>query len=132
MRISDWSSDVCSSDLRDRREELLVIAAREVGAADRALEQYVADDRELRWLVVKDDMPRRVPRTVDDVEGQRADRHRVAVVQPAVRLERLAAHPEACAVLAAPPHPKAVGPARSLDRPPALLPRHPPPPPPPH
>src|SRR3546814_11031743 len=96
MRISDWSSDVCSSDLgqkdgvvaqgpeflSDRREELLVIAAREVGAADRALEQYVADDRELRWLVVKDDMPRRVPRTVDDVEGQRADRHRVAGVQP--------------------------------------------------
>src|SRR3546814_3195983 len=82
MRISDWSSDVCSSDLgqkdgvvaqgpeflSDRREELLVIAAREVGAADRALEQYVADDRELRWLVVKDDMPRRVPRTVDRSE----------------------------------------------------------------
>src|SRR3546814_17159650 len=74
-----------------------VIDARGVGAADRAREQYVADDRELRWLVGKDDMPRRVPRTVDDVEGQRADRHRVAVVQPAVRLERLAAHPEACA-----------------------------------
>src|SRR3546814_11821510 len=71
--------------LSDRREELLVIAAREVGAADRALEQYVADDRELRWLVVKDDLPRRVPRTVDDVEGTRADRPRVAVVQQAVR-----------------------------------------------
>src|SRR3546814_20753463 len=104
MRISDWSSDVCSSDLRDRREELLVIAAREVGAADRALEQYVADDRELRWLVVKDDMPRRVPRTVEDVEGQRADRHRVTVVQPAVRRERTAASPHTSAAPPAPLH----------------------------
>src|SRR3546814_14266317 len=117
MRISDWSSDVCSSDLgqkdgvvaqgpeflSDRREELLVIAAREVGAADRALEQYVADDRELRWLVVKDDMPRRVPRTVDDAEGQRADRHRVAVVHPALRLARLADYTQASAGLALPP-----------------------------
>src|SRR3546814_1741307 len=81
MRISDWSSDVCSSDL--------------------------------------------VPRTVDDVEGQRADRHRVAVVQPAVRLERLAAHPEACAVLAEPLDPEAVVLVRSLDRHAEFLREHP-------
>src|SRR3546814_14883923 len=70
-------------------------------------------------------MPRRVPRTVDDVEGQRADRHRVAVVQPAVRLERLAAHPEACAVLAEPLDPEEVVLVRSLDRLAEFLREHP-------
>src|SRR3546814_18414436 len=121
MRISDWSSDVCSSDLgqkdgvvaqgpeflSDRREELLLIAAREVGAADRALEQYVADDRELRWLVVKDDMPRRVPRTVDDVEGPPPDTPRADVVPPAIRTDTTPAPPAPCPSLAAPPEPNA-------------------------
>src|SRR3546814_20754826 len=92
MRISDWSSDVCSSDLdgvaaerpqlpRDRIEQLPVVAARKVRAADRTLEQHVADDRQLRRRVVEDDMARRVTRTMDDIEGQVADRHRIAVVQ---------------------------------------------------
>src|SRR3546814_5460798 len=67
---------------RDRIEQLPVVAARKVRAADRTLEQHVADDRQLRRRVVEDDMARRVPRTMDDIEGQVADRHRIAVVQP--------------------------------------------------
>src|SRR3546814_1382470 len=31
MRISDWSSDVCSSDLADRRNEAAVIDAKRIG-----------------------------------------------------------------------------------------------------
>src|SRR3546814_13224221 len=96
MRISDWSSDVCSSDL----------------------------DRQLRRRVVEDDMARRVPRTMDDIEGQVADRHRIAVVQPAVGFERLAAHPEAGTVLAQPLDPETVFPVRPLDRPAKLLREH--------
>src|SRR3546814_199811 len=93
---------------RDRIEQLPVVAARKVRAADRTLEQHVADDRQLRRRVVEDDMARRVPRTMDDIEGQVADRHRIAVVQPAVGFERLAAHPEAGTVLAQPLDPETV------------------------
>src|SRR3546814_19873239 len=96
MRISDWSSDVCSSDL----------------------------DRQLRRRVVEDDMARRVPRTMDDIEGQVADRHRIAVVQPAVGFERLAAHPEAGTVLAPPPDPETVVLVRPLERHAKLLRAH--------
>src|SRR3546814_9881728 len=63
MRISDWSSDVCSSDLAQGPERLdhgaqprLVIAEREIGAADRAREQHVADQRQLRGRVMEDDV----------------------------------------------------------------------------
>src|SRR3546814_8504801 len=43
MRISDWSSDVCSSDLddADRQQPVMKEAAAEVGAIGAA--QYVAD-----------------------------------------------------------------------------------------
>src|SRR3989344_8026519 len=64
--------------LCDRIEQLLVIAAREIGATDRTLEQHVADDRELRGAVVKHDMPGRVPRAMDDVDRQIADANGVA------------------------------------------------------
>src|SRR3546814_10083056 len=44
MRISDWSSDVCSSDLGgkgDPRDEMVQIIAREAAAADVGLEIQV-------------------------------------------------------------------------------------------
>src|SRR3546814_12809264 len=34
MRISDWSSDVCSSDLGGGSSEFLIVAAAECGAGD--------------------------------------------------------------------------------------------------
>ncbi len=39
--------------LRDRIEQLLVIAARKISAADRSLEQHIANDRQLRRSVVE-------------------------------------------------------------------------------
>src|SRR3546814_11837920 len=69
-------------------------------------------------------MARRVPRTMDDIEGQVADRHRIAVVQPAVGFERLAAHPEAGTVLAQPLDPETVVLVRPLDRHAKLLREH--------
>ena len=47
--------------LRDGIEQLLGIAAGEIGAADRTLEQHVADQRQLRFGVVEDDVAGGVP-----------------------------------------------------------------------
>src|SRR3546814_9321432 len=69
---------------RNRIEQLLVVAARKVGAPDRSLKDHVADDRELRRRMMKHDMPRRVPRTVDDVDLKIAAGDRIAIDQPAV------------------------------------------------
>src|SRR3546814_1036661 len=51
MRISDWSSDVCSSDLQ-RRRRLVVVAADEGGLERQRRAQ--ADDARLRVLRVAD------------------------------------------------------------------------------
>jgi len=67
-----------------------MIAHRKVGATDRPLKQHVADDRELGGRVVEDDMAWRVTRAVAHVEGEVADRHLVAIDQPAVAFEDLA------------------------------------------
>src|SRR3546814_7099555 len=67
-----------------------MIAHREVGAADGTLEQHVADDGELAGGVVEDDMARRVAGAMIDVEREVADRHLVAVLQPAVGFEAFA------------------------------------------
>ena len=64
----------------DRADQLLLIAAREIPAADRALEQDVADQRELGWRMVEDDMAGGVAGTVANVEGEVADGRLVAVV----------------------------------------------------
>src|SRR3546814_18459436 len=69
-------------------------------------------------------MARGGPRTMDDSEGQVADRHRIAVVQPAVGFERLTAHPEAGTVLAQPLVPETVVLVRPLDRHAKLLREH--------
>src|SRR3546814_7419159 len=61
MRISDWSSDVCSSDLADQRERLGVAAAvplqdhqvRTVGRAARDREQRAHAER-FHLLLVED------------------------------------------------------------------------------
>jgi len=56
----------------DRADELLLVAAREIPAPDRAAEQDVADQRQIRIPVVEDDMAGRVPGAVADREGQLA------------------------------------------------------------
>lgn len=65
-----------------------MVAAREVGAADRTGEQHVADDREPMRAAEEHDVARRVPRAVIDLERFLAEGERVAVGEPAVRLER--------------------------------------------
>ena len=72
---------------RDRVDQLLLVAVGEVPAADRAAEQHVADQRQLRFRVMEDDVPGRVAGAVADVEHELADRRLVAVGQPARRLE---------------------------------------------
>ena len=59
--------------LGDRSDQLLLVAAGEVPAADRALEQHVADRREVRLRVMEYDMAGRVAGAVGDVEGQLAE-----------------------------------------------------------
>ena len=66
--------------------------------------------------MVEDDMARRVAGAVADVEGQLADRHRVAVDQVAVRLERLAVDSVALAILLQPGDPEQVVFVRPFDR----------------
>ena len=73
----------------DRLEELVVIAAREIRSADRAPEQHVTHEGDLRRLVHEHDMARRMAGAVHHVEGRVAEAHRLAVGQPAVGHERL-------------------------------------------
>ena len=74
-----------------RAHQLAHVAAGQVGAADRALEQHVADDREARRRVVEDDVAGRMAGGEEHAERLLADGHRVAVGQPAVGRERGAA-----------------------------------------
>lgn len=64
-----------------------MIAAREIGAADRAGEQHVADDREPVRTAEEHDVTGRVAGTVIDLERFVAELHGIAVVQPAIGLE---------------------------------------------
>ena len=61
--------------LLDRADQRGMVAARQVGAPDRAAEQHVADMGELRGAVVVDDMARRVARAMQHLE-RRARRTR--------------------------------------------------------
>ena len=83
-------------------EQILLVALGKSGAADRTLEEDVADDREFRFGMVEDDVAGGMAGAVADIEGKFADRHLVAVDQPAVGLERLARNAVVAAVLLQP------------------------------
>src|SRR3546814_11175985 len=80
MRISDWSSDVCSSDLRDADDlgrvddtgldEVFIDVGRGVEAEARVLlvEQLARDDTAVEARVLADLADRSLPRTTDDVD----------------------------------------------------------------
>src|SRR5208337_2611985 len=68
----------------DRAHKRRGIAARQVGAADRSLEQDVADQTELQGLIDENHAPRRMPGAMPYVERRLAERHVVALIQPAV------------------------------------------------
>src|SRR6476620_3657287 len=65
--------------LGDRADQLLLVAARKIPPPDRALEQDVADRREVRGRMVEHDMAGGVARAMAHIEGQIADGHLVAV-----------------------------------------------------
>ncbi len=69
----------------DRFEQLPLIASGEIGAADRAGEQYVADDRQTLRRTEKDDASRRMPRTMQDLERQLPNLDLISIFQPSVR-----------------------------------------------
>src|SRR5215217_6467266 len=93
-----------------------MVAAREIGSSDRSLEQHVADHRKLRFGMMEDDVPRSMAGAMADVEGEFADRHCVAVLQPPARLERLAGNAITHPVILQPRYPEAVFFLRSFDR----------------
>src|SRR3546814_11832112 len=81
MRISDWSSDVCSSDLRDADDlgrvddtgldEVFIDVGRGVEADARVLlvEQLARDDTAVEARVFGDLSDRSLQRTTDDVDA---------------------------------------------------------------
>ena len=75
--------------LADRRDQRTMVAARKIAAPDRALEQHIADKGEAGGRIVEHDVPGRVAGTVQHVETDRTDLDAVAVLEPAVRRERL-------------------------------------------
>ena len=54
---------------RNRVDQVLMIAHREIGAADRSLENHIADNGELRRRMVEHDMARRVARAVAHLQS---------------------------------------------------------------
>src|SRR3546814_1981432 len=87
MRISDWSSDVCSSDLRDADDlgrvddtgldEVFIDVGRGVEAEARVLlvEQLARDDTAVEARVFGDLADRSLQRTTDDVDAARSEEH---------------------------------------------------------
>ena len=92
-----------------------MVAHREVRAPDAALEQHVADDSEAARLVEEDHVAGRVPGAMDHLKRQFAHGHRVPVLQPAIRLEHLAADAVFAPVVVQPADPEAIGLVRPFD-----------------
>src|SRR5690606_8351323 len=94
-----------------------MVAAREVRATDRPVEQHVAHDGEPRLAMEEHDMPRRVAGAMDDLERLLAEGDGVAVLEPAVGLERVEPRKaEALALLRQLRDPEGVLALRPLDR----------------
>jgi|GEM_PF-3024316 len=86
--------------LGDRGDEIGVVAPGKIGPSDRALKQHVPHDREIRFGMMEYDVPRRVARTVPDIEDQLADRDLITINEPAIGLEWLAGNAKAVSGLA--------------------------------
>ena len=72
----------------DRTDQRGVIAARQVGTADRALKQHIANHRQSRWRMEKHHVAGRVAGAVQNLQRQVTETHCVTVVQPAIGRER--------------------------------------------
>src|SRR3546814_3154121 len=69
----------------NRTDQIGVIAARKIAATETAGEDHVTNERQLRRRMMKDDVTRRVARTMEHVEAQAAEFDHIAVRQPAIR-----------------------------------------------
>src|SRR5258706_4430456 len=72
----------------DRGDQILEVAARKVGAPDRASEQHIADLGEAAPAVEEDHMSGRVAGAMVDLEFRLSEAHPVTVAEPSVRHER--------------------------------------------
>src|SRR3546814_17962695 len=92
-----------------------MIAHREIGPADRSLEQHVANQRQVRRRMVEDDMAGRVAGAMDHIQHQIADCHLFAVLQTAIGLERLTCDAITCPLVPTPYNPDPIPLLRSLN-----------------
>ena len=115
-QMKPTSSPSGSSFVLDRIDQRGVIAAGQIGAPDRAVEQDVADMGEAQFLVEEHHAARRMAGAMQDVEGQIADRDLIAFVEPAVGPEIAhAGHAEARAARDDIVEQELVGDMRALD-----------------
>jgi hypothetical protein len=101
--------------VRDRIEQLLVVALGEIGAPDAAAKQHIAHNRQPRGRVEKHHMARRVAGAVDHLKHQFAHADGIAIMQPAVRLKALPFQPHAGVGVIQPLDPEAVALFRPFD-----------------
>src|SRR5690606_14269875 len=81
--------------LPDRAHELLEVAAREIGPADRALEHDIAHEGNARVRHVEDHVPRRMARRMPHLDPEPAELERLTVDEFTVgRRRRLDPHPK--------------------------------------
>ena len=71
----------------DRIQQLLVIAAREIGTADRAFKKHIPDHGQAGIGGIENHVPGRVSRCVNDLQLVLTELDRIAVLQPSVWLE---------------------------------------------
>src|SRR5204863_4465094 len=85
--------------LGDGRQQLLVIAARKIGAADRAAEQYIPHKRHLYSGMEEHDVPGCMPGAMSHPEGRLSYLHLVALREVAIRDAGLARPAKLAAIL---------------------------------
>src|SRR5688572_29197875 len=73
----------------DRSDELFVVSARKVSPADRSAEKAVAGKHGFRRVFDQDDMSRRMPGTVPDLEFKITDLQYLAVLDKSTRIRRV-------------------------------------------
>ena len=72
----------------DRVNERGMVTIWKIRAANRALEDNIADDGKALFAIDEYDGARRVARAVQHIEGMAADSHGIALVQPTVWRDR--------------------------------------------
>ena len=70
--------------LHDRVEQLLMITARKIGAADRTLKEHIAHDRQTAGCMKEHHMTRGVAGAVGDLQIDIAKVHGIALLEPAI------------------------------------------------